>query len=153
MNTELSERLKQLGIALPPPLNPLGSYRSVAKYGYLLHVSGLGPVENGRPVTGIVGDDVSIESAREAAELTMRLILASLDQACGLENVERCVRLTVYVRANAEFTQHPQVADGASDLLLRLWGDGNLPARSAIGVYTLPMGIPVEIDSVFVQKK
>ncbi len=63
--------------------------------------------------------------------------------------VQRCSRLTVYVRADASFTEHPKVADGASDLLLELFGRDLLPARSALGVHTLPMGIPVEIDSIF----
>ena len=74
-------------------------------------------------------------------------------QACGLDNVERCSRLTVYVRADQSFTQHPQVANSASDLLLTLFGQDKLPARSALGVHTLPMGIPVEIDSIFELKR
>jgi enamine deaminase RidA (YjgF/YER057c/UK114 family) len=100
-------------------------------------------------MVGIVGDDVSLERACQAARLTMELILSSLHEACGIDRVLRCLRLTVYVRANASFVSHPQVANGASDLLLELFGAENLPARSALGVHTLPMGIPVEIDSVF----
>jgi enamine deaminase RidA (YjgF/YER057c/UK114 family) len=110
-----SERLAQLGLELPAPVNPLGSYRTVSVLGNQLYVSGLGPFENGKPIVGTVGVDVSLEDARHAARLTMLMILACVNQACGLDNIERCSRLTVYVRADQSFTQHPQVANGASD--------------------------------------
>lgn len=142
-------RLAALGLVLPQPIAPLGSYRTVSVTGNHALVSGLGPFENGAPVTGIVGEDMSIERAQACSRLTMLMILACLDERCGLDRVRRCVRLTVYVRASPSFTQHPLVANGASDVLLDLFGAERLPARSAIGVHTLPMGIPVEIDSVF----
>lgn len=145
----ITQRLQQLGLALPEPINPLGSYRTFSVIGNQLHVSGLGPFEHGKPLTGIVGDDLSVEQGQHAAQLTMLMILACIDQAYGLEHIQRCIRLTVYVRATQSFTQHPKVANGASDLLQRLFGDEQLPARSALGVYSLPMGIPVEIDSIF----
>lgn len=143
------DRLAQAGFTLPQPINPLGSYRTVSVVGRQVYVSGLGPFEHGKPLVGIVGRDMSVEEAQRAAQLTMLMILACVDQACGLDNVERCTRLTVYVRADRSFTQHPQVANGASDLVLTLFGQDKLPARSALGVHTLPMGIPVEIDSIF----
>ncbi|ALP67324.1 RidA family protein [Paraburkholderia caribensis] len=149
----VSERLAQAGLELPPPIDPLGSYRTVSISGSQLYVSGLGPFEDGKPIVGIVGADVSLERAQHAARLTMLMILACVDQACGLDNVERCSRLTVYVRAEQSFTQHPQVANGASDVLLTLFGQDKLPARSALGAHTLPMGIPVEIDSIFELKR
>jgi enamine deaminase RidA (YjgF/YER057c/UK114 family) len=149
----VSERLVQAGLKLPAPINPLGSYRTVAVSGSQLYVSGLGPFEDGKPLFGLVGGDMSLERAQHAAHLTMLMILACVDQACGLDNVERCSRLTVYVRAEPSFTRHPQVANGASDLLLMLFGQDRLPARSALGVHTLPMGIPVEIDSIFELKR
>ncbi|SAK96474.1 endoribonuclease L-PSP [Caballeronia temeraria] len=145
----VAERLARAGIELPAPISPLGSYRTVSISGSHVYVSGLGPFENGKPLVGIVGGDMSLETARHAAHLTMLMILACVDQACGLDNIDRCSRLTVYVRAEQSFTQHPQVANGASDLLLTLFGQDRLPARSALGVHTLPMGIPVEIDSIF----
>ncbi|MCG7400689.1 MULTISPECIES: RidA family protein [Caballeronia] len=149
----VSERLAQAGIELPAPIAPLGSYRTVSIAGSQVYVSGLGPFENGKPIVGMVGGDMSVETARHAAHLTMLMILACVDQACGLDNIERCSRLTVYVRGEQSFTQHPQVANGASDLLLTLFGQDRLPARSALGVHTLPMGIPVEIDSIFELKR
>ncbi|APA89686.1 RidA family protein (plasmid) [Paraburkholderia sprentiae WSM5005] len=145
----VSERLAQAGLKLPSPINPLGSYRTVSVSGNQLYVSGLGPFEDGKPIVGMVARDISLAQAQDAARLTMLMILACVEQACGLDNVRRCSRLTVYVRAAQSFTQHPQVANGASDLLLTLFGQDNLPARSALGVHSLPMGIPVEIDSIF----
>ncbi|PEH86285.1 RidA family protein [Burkholderia gladioli] len=149
MTQSVLQRLATLGIELPAPIRPLGAYRSVSIVGDLAHVSGLGPFEQGKPVVGQVGSEISPERARQAARLTMEMILACLHEACGLDRVLRCVRLTVYVRAEASFTAHPLVADGASDLLRELFGEDALPARSALGVHTLPMGIPVEIDSIF----
>ena len=153
MDNDIQNRLTQLGLQLPAPINPLGSYRTTVTLGDQLFVSGLGPFKDGKPVVGIVGNELSIADAQEAAQRTMLLILACVEEACGLENIERCARLTVYVRAESGFTAHPKVADGASDLLLALFGPDRLPARSAIGVFTLPMGIPVEIDSVFQLKR
>lgn len=149
----LSSRLSQLGFELPAPIRPLGSYRTLSISGNQMYVSGLGPFENGKPIVGIVGTDLSLEAAQRAARLTMLMILSCIDDEYGLDKVDRCSRLTVYVRADAAFTQHPQVANGASDLLRDLFGDDRLPARSALGVHTLPMGIPVEIDSIFELKQ
>jgi enamine deaminase RidA (YjgF/YER057c/UK114 family) len=144
-----TDRLKQLGFELPPPFPALGSYNLVTTAGDQVFVSGLGPIKNGEPVIGMVGDDMTLVEAQDAARMTMLLILASLEQSCGLDSIKRCLRLTVYVRSEASFKAHPKVADGASDLLRDLFGVDVLPARSAIGVSSLPMGIPVEIDSIF----
>lgn len=143
------DRLSRAGLQLPPPIRPLGSYRTVSVSGNQVYVSGLGPFKDGKPVVGIVGHDLSLEEAQEAARLTMLMILSCIDEVCGLDNIVRCARLTVYVRAASSFIHHPQVANGASDVLLTLYGQDQLPARSALGVHTLPMGIPVEIDSIF----
>lgn len=149
----IADRLAQLGIELPAPIGPLGSYRTVSISGNQVYVSGLAAFEHGKPIVGVVGDDIPLERAQHAARLTMLMILASVDEACGLDAVERCTRLTVYVRAVSSFVHHPQVANGASDVLLQLFGADKLPARSALGVATLPMGIPVEIDSIFELKR
>jgi enamine deaminase RidA (YjgF/YER057c/UK114 family) len=101
----------------------------------------------------LVGGGVSLQEAQHAARLTLLMILACVHQAYGMDNIERCSRLTVYVRADQSFTQHPQVSNGACDLLLALFGQDNLPARSALVVHTLPMGIPVEIDSIVELKR
>ena len=143
------ETLRQLGFQLPKPFPAIGSYNVVTFAGEQVFVSGLGPIKDGKPIMGLVGDDMTLDEAQEAARMTMLLILASLEQACGLDRIARCLRLTIYVRAIASFQAHPKVADGASDLLRDVFGPAMLPARSAIGVHSLPMGIPVEIDSIF----
>jgi enamine deaminase RidA (YjgF/YER057c/UK114 family) len=152
-NMNFADRLTQLGLELPTPINPLGSYKTISVSGNQLYISGLGPFENGKPMVGLVGGDMSLEDAQHAARLTMLMILSCIDQEYGLDNIHRCTRLTVYVRSDSSFTQHPKVANGASDLLLDLFGADKLPARSALGVHTLPMGIPVEIDSIFELKQ
>jgi enamine deaminase RidA (YjgF/YER057c/UK114 family) len=145
----LVHHLEKLGFTLPAPIAPIGTYQTVSRLGTQLYVSGLGPFENGRPVTGIVGAEIDLNRAKHAALLTMMMILSCIEHSYGLDSVLRCARLTVYVRALPDFTEHPQVANGASDLLASLFGAENLPARSALGVSSLPMGIPVEIDSIF----
>ena len=150
---KISEHLAQLGLELPVTILPLGSYKTVAVLGNQLYVSGLGPFENGKPIIGVVGADISVAEAKRAAQLTMLMILSCIHETHSLDNIERCIRLTVYVRAEQSFRQHPQIADGASDILLALFGEDKLPARSALGVHTLPMGIPVEIDSIFELKR
>jgi enamine deaminase RidA (YjgF/YER057c/UK114 family) len=149
MSNEIRAKLDKLGLQLPPPIKPLGSYQTLVTQGDQLWVSGLGPFKNGKPVSGIVGQDLSIAEAQEAAQLTMLMILSCIDEHIGLDAIEHCLRLTVYVRADQNFTQHPAVANGATDLLAHLFSEQQLPARSAVGVFSLPMGIPVEIDSVF----
>lgn len=143
------ETLRKLGLQLPEPFPPIGSYNVVTSAGDLVFVSGMGPIKNGRPVMGLVGGGMTLGEAQDAARLTMLLILASLEQECGLDRIARCLRLTVYVRSIPSFQAHPKVADGASDLLRDIFGPDLLPARSSLGVHSLPMGIPVEIDSVF----
>ena len=148
----VSERLAQAGLQLPSPINPLGSYRTVSVSGSQLYVSGLGPFENGKPLVGIVGGDMSLAgSVRGPSD--------DVDDP-GLRRsgmrARKCREMQPtdsYVRAEQSFTQHPQVANGASDLLLTLFGPSKLPARSALGMHTLPMGIPVEIDSIFELKQ
>ncbi|WP_397448034.1 RidA family protein [Pseudomonas sp. NA-150] len=149
MNDQWKNRLAELSLQLPEPLAALGSYSVVTIDDDRVYVSGLGPFENGKPVQGVVGGNLSVEQGQHAARLTMLMILSCLDQACGLENIERCLRMTVYVRAGADFQQHPKVADGASELIKALFGSDKMPARSALGVHSLPMGIAVEIDTIF----
>ena len=147
------QKLSDLNIVLPAPIKPLGSYQLVTVLDDVVHVSGLGPIEQGKPVVGVIGENISLEGGQHASRLTMLMILSCLEQSVGLDNIERCIRLTVYVRAAESFTQHPLIANGASDLLQEVFGATKLPVRSAVGVSTLPMGIPVEIESIFQLKR
>ncbi|WP_296185822.1 RidA family protein [Pseudomonas sp. UBA1879] len=149
MDKHILERLEKAGLVLPPALPAKGLYHSVVETNGELYVSGLGPIVDGKPLTGVVGQDIDLPNAKHAARITALLILAAVEQYCGLQNILRCTRMTVYVKADERFVRHPEVADGASEVLRDVFGENLLPARSAIGVYTLPFAIPVEIDSVF----
>jgi len=148
----IETRLASMNILLPSADGPRGRYRPAVCNGNQIWLSGQGPIEDGRVVyTGRLGEDVTSEEGRAAARLSTINLLAQLKRACGgsLERVSRCIFLTVYVSSSVDFFSQPLVADGATELLAQLWGDDNLPARSAVGVFALPMNIPVEVDAVF----
>lgn len=144
-------KLAQMGITLPSPQKPFASYRSAVRSGNLLFIAGQGPTRDGRILmTGKLGEKVSLEDGKEAARLSVVNALAIAKQHLGsLSKVRQVVRATVYVACAPTFVQHPQVADGATDLLRELWGENGLPARAAVGVPVLPMDIPVEVEIVF----
>jgi enamine deaminase RidA (YjgF/YER057c/UK114 family) len=145
-------RLVCLGIALPAaPPNPIGHFRNVRRSGNLLYVSGQGPVEgDGRTHTGKVGREVSAEVARDHARLVGLNILAALKAHCGsLDQVTGVVKLLGLVNASPDFTRHPFVIDGASQLFTEVFGESGVHARSAFGVSSLPNGITVEVEAIF----
>jgi len=141
-------RLAELGISLPEPPAQVGSYRNALTVGETVHLSGHGPVRDGRPAYGgRVPEDVSVPDAVDAARLTMLNLLASLRAEIGsLDRVEQVVHVFGMVRAGADFEQHPRVIDGASDLLVEIFGERGVHTRTAVGMHTLPYGIPVEIE-------
>ena len=145
-----SERLQELGISLPAIPPAAGRYLPGVRSGQLVFVSGQTPTVNGQPViTGYVGKDVSLDQARQAARLAALNCLAQLHAVTGsLDRVRRIVRLTGYVRSATGFGDQPSVINGASELLIDLWGELGQHARSAIGVAELPGGAPVEIELV-----
>lgn len=146
-------RLEELGIDLPAPMRPKGTYRAAVRAGSLLHVAGQGPVEDGEVrVTGRLGEDLTVEEGYEAARLTGLNVLAVARDHLGgsLSEVRQVVQCTVFVASTPEFTDHPAVADGVTQLFVEvLGGDAGRPARAAVGVPSLPMGIPVEAQVVF----
>lgn len=141
-------RLKELAIELPAASEPLATYRAVVRAGNLVHLSGSGPILDGKPtIQGRLGDDVSLDDGYDAARLTCLNLLATLRKALGsLDEVKQVVRMMVYVASADGFEKQPAVANGATDLLKELFGETGLPARAAVGVNALPMGIPVEIE-------
>jgi len=145
-------RLERLGIALPGAAPaPIGSFRNVRQSGGLVFVSGQGPVEaDGTLLSGKVGGDVSAEVARGHARLVAVNILSALRQHVGdLTRVTGVIKLLGLVNATPEFSRHPFVIDGASDLLAEVFGKDGIHARSAFGVASLPNQITVEIEAVF----
>ncbi len=144
-----SERLTELGITLPQVATPAGSYLPSARTGNLLFTAGQLPFVDGRlPATGKVGAEVSPEDAKEYARLAALNVLAAIESAVGVDNVERVVKLVGFVASAEGFTGQPGVVNGASDLMAEVFGEAGRHARSAVGVAELPLGSPVEVEAI-----
>jgi enamine deaminase RidA (YjgF/YER057c/UK114 family) len=143
-------RLRELGLELPATPTPIANYVTAARSGNLLFLSGHGPLQGGRALyQGTVGRDLTIEEGREAARLTGLNLLASARGALGsLDRVRRVVKILGMVRCPEDFVDHPNVINGCSDLMVEVFGDRGRHTRSAIGVGSLPLGIPVEIEMI-----
>jgi enamine deaminase RidA (YjgF/YER057c/UK114 family) len=152
MAGKIEERLAELKIALPQAAAPLANYVPAVRSGDLLFISGQICQWNGeRRFMGKLGGDISLEQGQEAARLCALNILAQAKGALGgdLDRILRCVRLGAFVNCTADFAQQPQVANGASNLMVEVLGDAGRHARAAVGVNALPGGVAVEIDAVF----
>lgn len=148
-DTELEGKLAALGLLLPEAAAPVAAYVPVVVAGGLAHVSGQLPFAGGALVTGRLGEGVSLEQGAQAAQACGLMILAQLKAALGsLDRVERIVKLGVFVNSVGDFTDQPKVANGASELMVALFGDAGRHARSAVGVPALPLGAAVEVDAV-----
>lgn len=149
----VASRLEQLGIRLPEAAAPVANYVPFRRSGNLLLVSGQLPLKDGKPAfTGTLGtDSITIEAAGQAARLAALNVLAQASAALGgdLDRIAACLRLGVFVAATAEFIRHPQVANGASDLMVEVLGDAGRHARAAVGTSGLPLGVPVEVEAMF----
>jgi enamine deaminase RidA (YjgF/YER057c/UK114 family) len=147
----IADRLAELAIVLPTPAAPIAAYVPVVEAGGMLYVSGQLPFRaDGTIVTGKLGIDVDMDQGREAAERSGIMLLAQLQAALGgdLDRVERIVRLGVFVASDPGFTDQPQVANGASELMMQVFGDAGRHARSAVGVPVLPLNAAVEVDAI-----
>ena len=145
------EKLHGLGLKLPVLIAPVANYVPFRLAGNMLYISGQGPRRpDGGRVTGKVGRDVTIEQAYEAARLTGLQLLGVAKSALGeLSRVEAVVKLFGMVNAVPEFGEQPKVINGCSDLLVEVFGDAGRHARSAVGMGSLPHGMSVEIEAVF----
>jgi enamine deaminase RidA (YjgF/YER057c/UK114 family) len=150
--SKIEEKLKSLNIVVPQPLAPVANYVGFVKSGNQVFVSGQLPIENGEvKYIGKVGSKISVEDAQKAARICAINIIAQIKLACegNLERVVRCVKLGVFVNGDADFIDHPVVANGASDLIADVFGDAGKHARAAVGSGSLPRGVSVEIDAIF----
>lgn len=146
---DIETRLAELGIVLPEPAAPVAAYVPVVVAGGLAHISGQLPFAGGKLVTGRLGEDVSLEDGAAAARACGLMILAQAKAALGsLDRVERVVKLGAFVNSAASFTDQPKVANGASELMVEVFGDAGRHARSAVGVPVLPLGAAVEVDAI-----
>ncbi|KQT34801.1 hypothetical protein ASG29_01170 [Sphingomonas sp. Leaf412] len=149
MTDRIDRTLADLGLALPQAAAPVASYVPVVEAGGLLHVSGQLPFRDGKVVTGRLGDGTSLEDGQEAAKLCALMVVAQIKAHLGnLGRVVRVVKLGVFVNSTADFTDQPKVANGASDLMVALFGDAGKHARAAVGVAALPLGAAVEVDAI-----
>jgi enamine deaminase RidA (YjgF/YER057c/UK114 family) len=150
MSGKVEARLKSLGIALPAAPNPVANYVPSCLAGNLLFISGqISRAADGAVSKGRLGADLTIDQGREAARLAALNVLAQVKAAVGeLDRVAQVVRLTGFVNAAPDFTDHPQVVNGASDLMVEVLGDKGRHTRAAVGVSSLPMGCAVEVDAI-----
>ncbi|PZV36469.1 RidA family protein [Mesorhizobium kowhaii] len=153
MSTQASaeQRLSDLGIALPPPPTPFGAYVETVKIGNLLYPSGMLPVVGREPqYVGRVGGALSAEDGRKAAEIACLNALSAAKAHLGsLDKITGVAKLGVYIATEGDFRDHPKVADGASELLVKVFGTGMLSGRVVLGVASLPLGLPIEVELVF----
>jgi enamine deaminase RidA (YjgF/YER057c/UK114 family) len=149
-------RIEQLNLKLPATPKPVGVYKPVLVAGGLAYASGHGPIiAEGVFITGRVGAELDLAAGKAAARQTGLTMLASLRAALGrLDRIERLIKTFGMVNCTPDFTEHPEVINGFSELLAEIWGPENgIGARSAIGVSSLPKNIPVEIEAVFALKQ
>jgi enamine deaminase RidA (YjgF/YER057c/UK114 family) len=149
-NATAEERLRDLGIDLPPPPKPLGGYVEAAQTGSLLFLSGTLPVEGGIPkFVGRVGGELSIEDGRRATHLaTLNALAAAREYLGSLDRVTRVVRLAVSLLTTPEFRQHPMVADAASEILVTVFGADRISTRMVYGAASLPVGVCVVVELI-----
>ena len=150
MSQTVEDRLAALGITLPQPNPPVANYVPVVRVGDLLHISGQVSIDASGGVRGVVGEDVDMETAKRAARMCGINLIAQMKAACDgdLSRVVRVVKLGGFVQAGPGFFEIPQVVNGCSDVMVEAFGDAGKHARSAVGVYRLPMNFAVEVDAV-----
>ncbi len=146
----VAETLRAMGLELPRPAAPVAAYVPVVRVGALLFVSGQISVgADGEPIRGRLGDDMDVEAGQEAARRCALAILAAAGAELGSPDlIERVVKLGVFVQSTPEFTQQPQVANGASELFQAVLGDAGRHARAAVSAPALPLGVAVEVDAI-----
>ncbi|WP_066647972.1 MULTISPECIES: RidA family protein [Sphingomonas] len=150
MTDRIATKLAELGLTLPEAAAPVAAYVPAVEAGGLLHISGqISFAADGTIMTGRAGEDRDLDYAKAAAERCGLMLVAQMKKALGdLDRVERIVKLGVFVNSAPGFTDQPKVANGASELMVALFGDAGRHARSAVGVAVLPLGAVVEVDAI-----
>jgi enamine deaminase RidA (YjgF/YER057c/UK114 family) len=149
MTDRIASKLAELGLELPQAAAPVASYVPAVEAGGLLHISGQLPFKDGAVMTGRLGEDKDLAYGQDAARQCALMLVAQMKLALGeLHRVKRIVKLGVFVNSAGDFTDQPKVANGASDLMVALFGDAGKHARAAVGVPALPLGAAVEVDAI-----
>jgi enamine deaminase RidA (YjgF/YER057c/UK114 family) len=152
MSGRVAARLKELDLDLPDAPAPVANYVPAVRSGNVLYVSGQIPLQGGKPqFVGKLGREFGVEQGQQAARLCALNVLAQARAALGgdLDRVVRCVRVGGFVNCTPEFTDQPQVVNGASDVFVAVLGDAGRHARAAVGCASLPRGVAVEVEAVF----
>jgi enamine deaminase RidA (YjgF/YER057c/UK114 family) len=150
--SKIDDKLKELNIILPNANNPVGSYLAAKTTGKLLYISGQISIgENGELIKGKLGKDLNTEEGYLAAKRCALSIIAQAKKACDddLTLIKSCVKLTGFVNSTPEFIEQPKVINGASDLIVSVFGDIGKHTRAAVSTNSLPLGVAVEVDAVF----
>lgn len=146
----IEQRINELGIELQEAVAPIANYVAVQRAGDLLFLSGAGPVRNGKAsMVGRLGENLTVEQGYAAARIGAINLICALKSYLGdLDRVVQIVKLNGFVNCTPDFAAHPKVIDGASDLLVEVFGDSGRHARSAVGTNSLPLNTPVEVEIV-----
>ncbi len=145
----IEAKLAELGLTLPEAAAPVAAYVAAVEAGGLLHISGQLPFKDGAVMTGRLGEDRDEAYGTEAAQRCGLMLIAQMKKALGsLDRVERIVKLGAFVNSAGDFTAQPKVVNGASELMVAVFGEAGRHARSAVGVPVLPLGAAVEIDAI-----
>ena len=150
MNFE--DKIQELNIKLPEAKAPVGSYVAIKITGNLLYISGQISINSqGKLIKGKVGKDLNTEEAYKAAERCGLSIVAQAKKACNddLSKIKSCIKLTGFVNSTDDFIEQPKVINGASDLIVSIFGNAGMHTRAAVSTNSLPLGVSVEVDAIF----
>ena len=148
----IENKIKELGLTLPNATDPVGSYLATKFVGKMLYISGQISInEKGELIKGKLGKDLKTEDGYEAAKRCGLSIVSQVKKACGddLSKVKSCVKLTGFVNSTEDFTDQPKVINGASELIVSIFGDAGMHTRAAVSTNSLPLGVSVEVDAIF----
>ena len=146
------DKIRELNINLPEAKAPVGNYVATKISGKMLFISGQISIdENGQLIKGKIGKDLDTESGYNAAKRCALSIIAQAKKACDndLSKIKSCIKLTGFVNSTDEFTDQPKVINGASDLMVSIFGETGMHARAAVSTNSLPLGVSVEVDAIF----
>ena len=146
------DNINELGIVLPVAANPVGSYVATKVTGKLLYISGQISIDkDGNLIKGKLGKELKTDDGYKAAERCALNITAQAKKACDndLSKIKSCIKLTGFVNSSDEFIEQPKVINGASDTIVKIFGDAGMHTRAAVSVNSLPLGVAVEVDAIF----
>ena len=149
---DFNQKISELNINLPKAADPVGSYVAAKISGKMLFISGQISIdENGNLIKGKLGKDLSTDEGYKAAKRCALSIVAQVKKACGndLSKIKTCIKLTGFVNSTEDFNEQPKVINGASDLIVSIFGDNGMHTRAAVSTNSLPLGVAVEVDAIF----